>query len=182
MILGMSWNTILHHLRHMEASGRLTSCKVQGRVCWFDRRQGAYKVKAGTALLRNVDNKRLAIQIMMSPGRNQLQLATELNLATSVVHRRVVQMEEAGLIHRTPISRSVVIHPSDELMEVADRAGVITPEMRMKLVPPPKSVSRPMAAPILKPTTPSYTSSTYESPLGANSSTCVKQASAPASA
>ncbi len=142
LLAGISWNTALHHLRTMESSGVISRSKVEGKVCYFDRSTGAYEGKRATAVLRDQQNLRIAKYILDNPGKNQLQLANELDLATSVIHRRVVRMEEAGLVERLPESRSVRIFPREELPDVAIRAGLLQQAMdnhrgdpRMRVVP-----------------------------------------------
>jgi len=114
-LVGLSWNTCLHHLRTMEAQDRVVSRKVQGRVCYFDRTRGAVDGKEALCLLRDPDNRRLVQRILEEPGRKQVEIAKALSMPTSTVHRRVARMEAAGLIRRMHESRSMLVFPSERL-------------------------------------------------------------------
>lgn len=123
IITGQSWNTCLHHLRHLEQKGVLASRKVQGRLCWFDCRTGAQQSKEGVCLLRDPANRVLAEMILANPGRSQTELATDLHMATTVVHRRVTRMESAGLLMREPHSHSMQVFPTPNLEDVTVQVG-----------------------------------------------------------
>jgi predicted transcriptional regulator len=124
-LMGLSWNTCLHHLRNMEAQGHVVSRKVQGRVCYFDRSQGAVQGKEAVCLLRDPDNRRLAQHIMTTPGQKQVEIARALSLATSTVHRRVARMEDAGLVERLAGARSMHVFPSQSMQPMARDAGLL---------------------------------------------------------
>lgn len=118
MLTGLSWNTCQHHLRTMHREGMVTDRKIEGKVCWFDCTSGAVRGKSAAFLLRDPQNMALARKIVSTPGANQRQVAAELGLAPSIVHRRVVKMEEAGLIERVPGGRSMAVFPSQQLADL----------------------------------------------------------------
>ncbi len=124
VLTGTSWNTCLHHLRVLERSGHVTSRKVQGKLCWFDTRSGALQAKEGICLLRDHTNLAIAQHIMATPGTTQIGIASALDLAASVVHRRVVAMEAAGLLHREAESRSMHVTASEKLQAVTEGHGL----------------------------------------------------------
>ncbi len=115
LITGLSWNTCLHHLRILERQGQLVSRKVNAKLCWFDVRQGAQRSKQATCLLRDPMNLRIAELVLASPGSSQIELARALDLAASVIHRRLSALEAAGLLLRKAESRSKFVFPSDRL-------------------------------------------------------------------
>lgn len=125
LLVGLSWNTCQHHLRVLQQRGDVSRRKINGKVCWFDARNGAFQRKRATCLLRDPQNMRLAQAILQEPGSNQLHLAQSLELAASAVHRRVTRMEEAGLVVRMPESRSVHVFPSNDMRPVAEQAGLL---------------------------------------------------------
>lgn len=125
LLTGQSWNTCFYHLRVLESHKKLVSTKVQGRLCWFDRSSGAFPEKQAAALLRDRQNLRIIQQIITNEGPNQLQIAQQLGLAASTVYRRVVRLEDAGLIVRVPSNRSNLLFPSETLHDLAKRAGVL---------------------------------------------------------
>jgi len=120
-LLGLNWNTCLHHVRRLEGAGVLTVRKVNGRVCLFDRKAGAASNRIGTLLLRDERNLGLAKLLIESPGVNQKSLAGKLGVAASVAHYRLVRLEEAGLIERVNHGREVCVFPTESL-ETAYRA------------------------------------------------------------
>lgn len=122
---GLSWNTVQYHLRRMEAAGTVVSRKVQGNVCYFDRSAGAFHGKQGQALLREPRNVLLARHLVDNGGRSQRELAQELGLAASVIHRRIQKFEEAGLVERIPEGRSVLVFPREDLSVGLTRAGLL---------------------------------------------------------
>ncbi len=117
MLTGMSWNNCQHHLRSLERNQQITSRKVDGRVCWFDRRHGAHRGKAATVVLRDPINKRIATAIRDHPGIHQQALAEQLDLAASVVHRRVIRLVDTGLVLRHQDSRRMILHAAASLEE-----------------------------------------------------------------
>lgn len=122
---GLSWNTIQYHLRRMETAGTVVSRKVQGNVCYFDREAGAFHGKQGQALLREPRNVLLARHLIDHGGSSQRELATELGLAASVIHRRITKFEEAGLVERVPEGRSMLVFPREDLTVGLGRAGLL---------------------------------------------------------
>lgn len=115
LLTGLSWNTCLHHLRVLARDGQLTSRKVQGKLCWFDTRQGAVQSKRGICLLRDETNRSIATHVLSSPGSSQIHIARSLGLAASVVHRRVIAMEEAGLVTRQAEERCIRVEPTAQM-------------------------------------------------------------------
>ncbi|MCA1818771.1 MAG: winged helix-turn-helix transcriptional regulator [Thermoplasmatota archaeon] len=120
-LLGLNWNTCLHHVRRLEGAGTVTVRKVNGRVCLFDRKAGAASNRIGNLLLRDERNVNLAKLLIGSPGVNQKSLAGHMGVAASVVHYRLVRLEEAGLIQRVNRGREVCVFPTESL-EAAFRA------------------------------------------------------------
>jgi hypothetical protein len=114
-VLGLNWNTCLHHVRRLEAEGRISTRKVQGRVCLFDRRSGAVAPRIAPVLLRDERNSEIARLLTQSPGLNQRTLADTLGMAASVIHRRLVRMEEAGLVERVQRSREVAVFATEAM-------------------------------------------------------------------
>lgn len=127
LLTGLSWNTCLHHLRVLDLGNQVTSRKVQGKRCWFDTRSGAVNAKRGICLMRDSINLSIANEVLGQPGNSQINIATNLDLAASVVHRRLVAMEQAGLVTRQPENRKMSVHPTQALEAVAAKA--FQPEM-----------------------------------------------------
>jgi len=115
-LLGLNWNTCLHHVRRLEGMGQLTVRKVNGRVCLFDRRGGAASNRLGTLLLRDARNAEVAKVLAASPGINQKALAQRVGIAPSVCHYRLVRLEEAGLVQRANHGREVAVFPTDAML------------------------------------------------------------------
>lgn len=114
-VLGLNWNTCLHHVRRLEGEGRIVMRRVQGRICLFDRTAGAASTKMAPLLLRDERNAQIAKLVLGQPGMNQKELAESVGMAASVVHRRVVRLEEAGLLHRAAGARQVTLYATDAL-------------------------------------------------------------------
>lgn len=127
LVTGMSWNACLHHLRTLEAAGVLVSRKVGSRVCWYDSSDGAFRHKTAAALLRDRHNLRVARAVSAEPGQSQSDLAQRLGCAASSVHRRVSRLERAGLLRRTVATGARHVFPTDQLGDLARRAGVELP-------------------------------------------------------
>ena len=125
-VLGLNWNTCLHHVRRLEAEGRLSTRKVQGRVCLFDRKAGAVAPRIAPILLRDGRNADIARLLASSPGLNQRALAESLGMAASVIHRRLVRMEEAGLVERVQRSRETAVFATDALHVAFEAAQNVT--------------------------------------------------------
>lgn len=123
LLAGMSWNTCQYHLRTMEAEGQVLKKKVNGRVCWFDRTRGVLPDKTATCLLRNREYDRIARHILSHPGQSQLDSARGLQMTPSTLHRRVVRLEQAGLVMRRPDHREVRVYPSETLWGMVGPAG-----------------------------------------------------------
>lgn len=130
-LLGLNWNTCLHHVRRLEGTGRLTVRKVNGRVCLFDRSAGAASHRVGDLMLRDGRNEGLARLLIESPGVNQKSLAGQLGIAASVVHYRLVRLEEAGLVQRVDHGRQVRVFATEAL-----EAAYATHQRTRSLVPP----------------------------------------------
>lgn len=126
MLTGLCWNTVEHHLRTMARLGRVTELKIDGKVCWFDRTAGAVEGKAAVFLLRDPRNRLVVQRIVDSPGGNQRRVAAALGLAPSIIHRRVVKLEEAGLVERVPGSTSMALFPSPRLAALAAEEHLAT--------------------------------------------------------
>jgi predicted transcriptional regulator len=120
LITGLSWSTCLHHLRFLDKAHEATSRKVQGKLCWFDSRQGALQTKTGICLLRDATNQVIADQIVTTPGTSQIHIARTLGLAASVVHRRMVAFEGANLVHRVATDRCMLVVPTDQLAKLLE--------------------------------------------------------------
>ncbi|MHB8633656.1 MAG: winged helix-turn-helix transcriptional regulator [Thermoplasmatota archaeon] len=114
-VLGLNWNTCHHHVRRLEAEGRIVVRKVAGLVCLFDRREGAVTPRLAPVALREARNNDIARMTMENPGKNQKEMAQSLGLAASVVHRRLLRMEELGLVHRVAHGREVSVFATDVL-------------------------------------------------------------------
>ncbi len=114
-VVGLSWNTTLHHVNRLEAAGLISIKKVQGKVCAFDRSRGALDGKTGTALLRDPRNVTVARFVVDHPGAHQRALCAATHLAPSVVTRRLQAMEEAGLVERVREGRVALVQPTDAL-------------------------------------------------------------------
>ena len=123
-LLGLNWNTCLHHVRRLEGAGLVTVRKVSGRVCLFDRKSGSASSRIGNLLLRDERNMGLARLLIEAPGVNQKSLAGKLGVAASVAHYRLVRLEEAGLIQRVNRGREVCVFPT-EAMESAYRTAML---------------------------------------------------------
>lgn len=114
-VVGLSWNTTLHHVHRLEAAGLVSTKKVQGRVCAFDRSRGAITGKSGTALLRDDRNTTVARFVVDNPGVHQRAICAATDLAPSVVTRRLQALEEAGLVERVRMGRVALVQPTDAL-------------------------------------------------------------------
>lgn len=125
-LLGLNWNTCLHHVRRLEGERRIVVRKVGGRLCLFDRREGAVAPRLAPLLLREGRNAEIARIILEKPGMNQKGMAAALGMAASVVHRRLLRFEEAGLVQRVARSRSVTVFPTRAL-EAAWKAPGLVP-------------------------------------------------------
>lgn len=120
LLTGLSWNTCQHHLRTMQRNGLVTDRKIEGKVCWYDCTHGAVRGKSAAFLLRDPQNLALAQKIVATPGHNQRQFAKDMGLAPSIIHRRVIKLEEAGLVERVAGGRSMAVYPSQRLEAMAD--------------------------------------------------------------
>ncbi|MEA3203947.1 MAG: hypothetical protein QOI63_1627 [Thermoplasmata archaeon] len=114
-LLGLNWNTCLHHARRLEGERRIVLRKVAGKLCLFDRRDGAASTRLAPMLLRERRNADLARAVLGQPGLNQKALAAELGVAASVVHRRLLRFEEAGLVQRVAQARGLAIFATEAL-------------------------------------------------------------------
>jgi predicted transcriptional regulator len=119
-IVGLSWNTCLHHVQRLEAANLVTLQKVQGKVCVFDRTQGAISGKTGSALLRDPRNMTVARFVAEHPGAHQRAICTATDLAPSVVTRRLQALEDAGLVDRVREGRVTLVVPTEQLMAAID--------------------------------------------------------------
>lgn len=145
-LLGLNWNTCLHHVRRLEGERRITVRKLDGRLCLFDRREGAAANKVAPLLLRDPRNADLAHAVMESPGVNQKSLAESLGLAASVVHRRLLRLEEAGLVQRAPRERSLAVFPTAALESAWPTLGLM-PAGSSEATAFPWMAQEPFAAP-----------------------------------
>ncbi|HEX2065183.1 MAG TPA: winged helix-turn-helix transcriptional regulator [Candidatus Thermoplasmatota archaeon] len=114
-LLGLNWNTCLHHARRLEGERRIVLRKVAGRLCLFDRRDGAVAPRLAPLLLREGRNAEMARLILERPGLNQKGLAAALGVAASVVHRRLLRLEQAGLVDRLPQARGFAVFATPAL-------------------------------------------------------------------
>ncbi|MEA3143435.1 MAG: hypothetical protein QOG31_759 [Thermoplasmata archaeon] len=114
-LLGLNWNTCLHHARRLEGERRIVLRKVAGKLCLFDRSEGAVAPRLAPMLLRERRNADLARAVLGSPGLSQKALAAELGVAASVVHRRLLRFEQAGLVERVPHARGLAVFGTDAL-------------------------------------------------------------------
>lgn len=115
LLTGMSWNACQYHLRTLESAGALSSRKVGPKVCWYDRRDGAFQNKTAAALLRDRRNLRVARAVSDEPGQSQAHLAKRLGYPPSSVHRRLRRLEAAGLVRRTPTTGAMHVFPTTDL-------------------------------------------------------------------
>ncbi len=114
-VMGISWNTCLHHVQRLEQAGLVTVKKVQGKVCVFDRTQGAVTGKTGTCLLRDDRNLTMARFLSENPGVHQRSICAATSLAPSVVTRRLQALEDAGLVERVREGRAIFVEPTAAL-------------------------------------------------------------------
>lgn len=133
-LLALNWNTCYHHARRLSIEGRLVMRKVQGRLCLFDPRAGAVDGRIAPVLLRDQRTADLAKAILASPGANQKELARALGLSPSVVHRHVLRLERAGLVHRVHRSRAMAVYATEGLAEACPVEGPETAGALMPLV------------------------------------------------
>lgn len=124
-LLGLNWNTCLHHVRRLEGERRVTVRKLDGRLCLFDRREGAAAHKVAPLLLRDPRNADVARAVLDAPGANQKGLADRLGLAASVIHRRLLRLEQAGLVQRTAQDRSLAVFPTAALESAWPSFGLV---------------------------------------------------------
>lgn len=127
-LLGLNWNTCLHHARRLEGERRIVVRKLNGRLCLFDRREGAVAARVAPLLLREERNADLARAVLAHPGLNQKALAQKLGLAPSVVHRRLLSLEEGGLVQRVQRERSVVVFATSTLEAAWSTPGLVPAE------------------------------------------------------
>ncbi len=128
-VVGLSWNTTLHHINRLEAAGLVSTRKVQGKTCVFDRSRGAMDSKTGTALLRDPRNVTVARFVSEHPGAHQRALCAATDLAPSVVTRRLQALEEAGLVERVRLGRVALVQPTDALASALGAGDVSDPLM-----------------------------------------------------
>lgn len=114
-LLGLNWNTCLHHARRLEREGVVVLRKVSGKLCLFDRREGSVQARLAPLLLREVRNADLARLVVERSGLNQKAMADELGVAASVVHRRLVRLEDAGLVQRVPQANGRAVYATAAL-------------------------------------------------------------------
>lgn len=114
-IVGLSWNTCLHHLGVLEAHHLVVVRKVQGKICAFDTSRGAVASKTATCLLRDPRNLTVARYVAQHPGAHQRALAAGTDLAPSVVTRRLQSLEDAGLVERVRDGRVCLVQPTPVL-------------------------------------------------------------------
>lgn len=115
-ILGVNWNTCLHHVRRMAGEGTIVVAKVRGRLCLFDR-NGTVARRLVHVLLRDPRTADIARLLVTTPGLNQKELAQELGIAPSAVHRHMRMLQSADLVERVRHGREVTNHPADVLRE-----------------------------------------------------------------
>lgn len=123
-IVGLSWNTCLHHLGVLEARHLVVVRKVQGKICAFDTSRGAVTGKTGTCLLRDPRNMTVARFVAQHPGAHQRAVAAATDLAPSVVTRRLQSLEDAGLVERVRDGRVCFVQPTAEL----EKALIVDPD------------------------------------------------------
>ncbi len=121
-VVGLSWNTTLHHVTRLEAAGFISIRKVQGKICAFDRSRGALEGKTGTALLRDPRNQTVARFVAANPGAHQRAVCAATDLAPSVVTRRLQALEEAGFVERVREGRVALVQPTTALGEALERS------------------------------------------------------------
>ncbi len=126
-IVGISWNTCLHHVHRLEAAGLISSKKVQGKLTVFDKTRGAVVAKAGNALLRDERNLTVARFVAEHPGAHQRAICAGTDLAPSVVTRRLQALEDAGMVERVPEGRITAVHPTEALDEVLGCTETVDP-------------------------------------------------------
>ncbi|HET6399528.1 MAG TPA: winged helix-turn-helix transcriptional regulator [Candidatus Thermoplasmatota archaeon] len=139
LMLGLNWNACWHHARRLEREGHLVVRRNQGRLCLFERKSGATAPKLARLLVLEPRNSALVTQILERPGTNQRTLARSLDLAASVVHRRIVQLEAAGLVQRAQRPREMLVFPTEELARIWAGRTLAPP-------PVPEPVEAPAAA------------------------------------
>lgn len=114
-VVGISWNTCLHHVNRLEAKGVVSTQKVRGLVCVFDRTGGAVTGKTGHCLLRDERNMNVARFVAENPGCHQRAVCAGTDLAPSVVTRRLQSLEDAGLVERIREGRVTLVAPTEAL-------------------------------------------------------------------
>lgn len=115
-ILGVNWNTCLHHVRRMAGEGTIVVAKVRGRLCLFDR-NGTVARRLVHVLLRDPRTADIARLLVTSPGLNQKELAQALGIAPSAVHRHMRMLQSANLVERVRNGREVTNQPAEALRE-----------------------------------------------------------------
>lgn len=136
-LTGMSWNTCLHHLRRMERDGTVVCRKIQGKVCYFDKADGAVADKDALTLLREDRNQRIVRFIVDHPGTTQRAAAADLDLGTSALHRRVSRLEAAGVLARRAEGRCTYLFANDDIDTTLAAAGLAPVEDDLFGLPAP---------------------------------------------
>lgn len=134
-VLGMNWNTCYHHVRRMAAEGTIVVSKVRGKLCLFDRKEGAVAPRVVGVLLRDPRTASIARILVGSPGLNQQAIANALGIAPSAAHRHLRRLQSAGLVERVRVARAVTNHPTEPLCNAwralesgAGRPGLASPQ------------------------------------------------------
>lgn len=128
-LLGLNWNSCLYHARRLERDGRLVLRKVGGRVCLFDVRRGAAATRLAPLALRETRNQGIAKLVLGQPGIQQNHISQRLDLAGSVVHRRLMRMQELGLVDRLATGRTVTVYATESLRSaLAEMDEQLVPE------------------------------------------------------
>lgn len=112
-ITGLSWNTCRHHVGRLTRSGALTTLTYRGRTCVFPPHRQKRLPAVDDALQR-----RILDWMRANPGQPQRALAQALDIACSVAHRRILQLEEANLVRRVAEGRSMLCYVTNGHDEV----------------------------------------------------------------
>lgn len=136
-IVGLSWNTCLHHVGVLEARGLVVVRKVAGKVCAFDASRGAVGGKTAACLLRDPRNTSVARFVADHPGAHQRAICAGTSLAPSVVTRRLQHLEDAGLVERVREGRVALVQPTPRLGRAL--AGLDDDPLRVRSASPDRA-------------------------------------------
>ncbi len=117
---GLSRNAVLHHLRMLEDQGMIVHRRMGRSTHWFENggRYGRER-KDAYAVLHDDRTRDVAQFILRNPGSHQGAIGSALGLSPSVVHWHMKRLEDALLVERERVGRSVQCFPGGSLADLS---------------------------------------------------------------